>query len=655
MTADGGMGADAALDGIQMPVPISLVRAQECPTGWTSSTAGEGARAEVTFCEPWPMGTVTDCGPGQARFVGDATCRAVGGTCPAGTFPDSVSGVRVLYVDATATGPGSGTSTDPFDQLSAALGTASAGTIIVLGKGTHRVDYVELPAGVEIRGACAAETVLETSHVEAGRALVALRSGTAMLTNVTLRGSLFGVVAAGSGSTLQVSGVVLDGVTSLGVLSLAGATVSGRELVVRNLVPATDGSANALASSGGGAVALERVLVDGGRGSAVIAEGAFDVIRLKEAHIHDVMPASFGSDVRVVTGFDGARVELTASLIEGSHVVGLVASGVGTVVSLEAVVIRDVSSTPGNSGGVVVGNGVQATADRLLVEGAASRGLYVSRGASAEVSDLVVRSTVAGGSGGGILVLSDGSLTLTRAAVLDTPGSGLLVGSGASATVMDMLVAGTKPSADMPYGYGVLVADRSSLDVARLRVEQAWGGVMVGASASADLTDLSLSASRGENEESLVGLGLIAADASEVTLARAHIDGARVDGILVQDASSVLTGTDVVVANTQRRACAAGCTEEYGSGVVASSGAHVALRRFQISDNALCGVRVVSRGTMDLQEGEISRNTIGSDIQSEGFDVTRISAEVAYVDNERNVNTAELPIPEVVVPSIPGG
>jgi hypothetical protein len=49
---------------------------------------------------------------------------------------------------------------------------------------------------------------------------------------------------------------------------------------------------------------------------------------------------------------------------------------------------------------------------------------------------------------------------------------------------------------------------------------------------------------------------------------------------------------------------------------------------------------------MDLAVGEVVDCAIGACIQVEGYDVSRLSADVAYRDNVANLAATSLPIPQ---------
>lgn len=62
--------------------------------------------------------------------------------------------------------------------------------------------------------------------------------------------------------------------------------------------------------------------------------------------------------------------------------------------------------------------------------------------------------------------------------------------------------------------------------------------------------------------------------------------------------------------------------------------------------NALSGVQLARGGVADAARGEIAEHPIGANVQTEGFDVARISSGVRFRDNGRNLDTSGLPLPE---------
>ena len=74
------------------------------------------------------------------------------------------------------------------------------------------------------------------------------------------------------------------------------------------------------------------------------------------------------------------------------------------------------------------------------------------------------------------------------------------------------------------------------------------------------------------------------------------------------------------------------------------------MRRFAVSHAVQVGVQIADRGTVDLHQGEVSHNPVGANVQTVGFDLTRLADAVLYTDNGQNLDTSGLPIADPVVP-----
>ena len=72
------------------------------------------------------------------------------------------------------------------------------------------------------------------------------------------------------------------------------------------------------------------------------------------------------------------------------------------------------------------------------------------------------------------------------------------------------------------------------------------------------------------------------------------------------------------------------------------------LEDFECSRAALAGLLLARGGVADLADGRVSDNLIGVSVQTLDFDLGRLQNRVIYVDNERNLDAAVLPVPGAV-------
>lgn len=140
------------------------------------------------------------------------------------------------------------------------------------------------------------------------------------------------------------------------------------------------------------------------------------------------------------------------------------------------------------------------------------------------------------------------------------------------------------------------------------------------------------------------GRGISIQGGATASIARARLERNHEIGIFAAEEATALVATDLEVLDTLERGCDCGDFRA-GIGLGAYLEANIAAERFRVATAALAGVQIARGGTADLRTGEVSGCPIGVNLQTEGFDLTRLTDEVAYRDNERNFDGAELPTP----------
>jgi hypothetical protein len=162
-----------------------------------------------------------------------------------------------------------------------------------------------------------------------------------------------------------------------------------------------------------------------------------------------------------------------------------------------------------------------------------------------------------------------------------------------------------------------------------------------------------------------VGAGLMVQDVAEVTVSRALLGRNRFVGVLAiasaGEAPPKIDLTDVTIRDTNAAECGAipdgqknsciigGVNYGGGTGLGAIAGPIVSVDRFEIFGNDLCGIQVAHDGKITATDGNIHDNAIGVNIQVEGYDFTTIlSPTVRVHDNDTNVDTKDLPVPDPI-------
>lgn len=357
---------------------------------------------------------------------------------------------------------------------------------------------------------------------------------------------------------------------------------------------------------------------------------------------------------------EGVHAELTRAAFGRNRSEGLDIRGAGTVLVATDVAVRDMRTREDMTSGVglVISGGARAELLRGLFERGRYAGLLVMEpGSTLAATDLHVEGTRAqeddGLLGCGLWASGETSVQLTRAAFVDNEVAGIYANHGAVLVAEDLAIRDTRAQeTDGGFGNGLLLESGATVELHRAALERnRFIGIQVGG-AVLTAEDVVIRDTLSRSSDGAAGYGLAAAAGGVAELTRAAIEGNRGVGVLSSlgigafDRAQV-TLTDAVVAGTLEKACAEDGCVGLGIGLGAREGAIVATR-FRVSDNALCGVQVTGLGVLDLHEGEISRNPIGANVQVDSFDLSRIEDDVRYLDNERNLDSSVLAVPDVV-------
>lgn len=659
--ADGGAGGDAGggpvgPDWLDPPAPPALPSLLPCPDGFRE--VGDG---ELVTCEPWPEGGRQLCSAGEAHFVGTPGCAPVGTACPAGDFPESLpTDGAVFFVRAGAAAGGDGSQARPFATLAAGVAAARAAAtsgprIAALSKGTH-LGNVTVPSGVEVRGACAAETFVTMPSATDYDAAIRVRERGATVRDLTITGSVSVGVTVQDGGELALDGVVIERATTAGLLSV-GSTVTARRVVVRATRPHSSGQF-------GRGVNLEamatldatELLVEDNRDIGIQAIGG-STLRLSRAAIRGTRKRAlddrFGIGVSLETGASGT---IAATVVE-ENVFAAVWARPGARVditdsTLRATIEQDSLGLSGwglDVGGLDVGAlPAMATATRVTIEGNQMSGVQIVNGSIATLEDVVIRdtrpTTFGQGTGVAVDVLFSAALVARRVASARNVHAGVVVVRAGTATVEDLIVEDTT-EVDFP-AYAVVAENDSSITLARTRLARNHGiGVAIRGGSSALVEDLVVT----DPIPSIVTGWARAVDSisdGHVEVRRARIERAVEVGVSSMDRSSILL-EDVVVAGTLPRGCSAdGCEGLGGSGFVAVTGGSIEARDFTVERSSLCGIQLAREGMIDLHRGIVSNGLFGACADDTAFDIARLMDDVAYVDNGQNLFAETLPVPD---------
>ena len=291
------------------------------------------------------------------------------------------------------------------------------------------------------------------------------------------------------------------------------------------------------------------------------------VMAAREGDRIDVAPGRYGESVRVPRA-----VVLRGRCAGQTSIDGGVAVEVaGAAVSLSGLTLR------GGGPGLIVRRGAQVRAEALIVERTKGLGVLVSGAGSALelVGSLVrdVRSADDGTDGRGMMVTDGGAALLRDVAVSRTRDVGIIaVGEASRATLDGVIVQDTTVSGEGLGGHALVAAAGGRIDGARVvAVGTADVGVLAFRAPSVvalDGLDVSRTGLGG------VGVGVRADEGGAVVLRGVAIVEPTAVGLMVDDATSTASVSDVSVAAV-RPDPATG----YAAGIAGFAGARVHVAR----------------------------------------------------------------------------
>lgn len=637
---------------VALPAPASH---GPCPEGWRPVEV-EG----LALCDPWPESGIAACaGVDEAHFPGGAGCERVGAACGADGFADGLPATGVRFVRAGAVG-GDGSRASPFGRVADALAGAASGTIVALSIGTHLQDQIDLPAGVTLRGACTAETVLrsDADGIMEYLGVVTVRSAGGAIENLRIEGARPGItVNAGS---VAVRDVVIAGATGQGVHVLNGGALDAERLVVRGTLPYLGMHEGVGLQVGYGSTAtVARAVFANNRIAGVTATGEGTVVRIEDASAQDTLRAA-GTDTLGVgfAGDNGARLELARVAVDRASYAGIRALA-GATVTVDLAVVRDVEQSANIT---ALGAGVAAEAAilegrRVWIDRASHAGAIVyDAGARLALTDALVRGTRIAARpapdlyGLGVWAQDGGELSLERATVVDNAFLGVIVQRRSAGTLRDVVIRGTRGRPiDGTYGRGLEVIEaRVTLERALFERNHDVSVTAYRAPTVLDARDVTIRETLA-NADGTFGYGLQVIDGPVVTLDGLDVEGSRGNALLAWGAGTAVTLARARIAGVGPFDCAPACaTGDFAYGVASATGGQVTMSAFVLEGAGTAALQLAG-GEADLSDGEIADTPIGFNVQTPGFDEARLRTGVRFravgVEVDRSALTVGVQIP----------
>ena len=579
-------GSVSTSDSAQKDDEVELVAVEppsfNCPDGWHRTDD------QVSYCVPWIADS--ECEPGFVRFPGERSCHRLGTSCPADGWPQDVPD-STRFVDTQALPRGDGSKTAPFSSIGEAMQFARPGTTIALRTGIYE-EEVRLKREVTLLGACVEQTTIASPTFDLYSGTITIVGENASIRNVSIRGERAGIWV--DSHSVELHAVEIMQAKKYGLLAAFGSVV-GSDVVVR--------------------------------GTRSDDRGRF----------------GYG-----ITLPEEGRLELSRFVVEGNHGVGVDGSKNSSLVLHDGVVRNTESHFEGRSGfGLGLREGTEATLERVLFERNRASGIDVRDATTTlKMKTVVIRETrprESDGILGGGISIQGGQVDAHEFTMVENHYFGVKIQGPSDVSLHDVLIANTHPI--LGSGVGVHIQNESTLSLSRAEIRHSYDfGILARSGAVVRLQDTRVEEVRSEALTGEFGRGVEINTGAELHASRLEIVRARDGALVLFDSDSAAIVEDLAIRDTRERECECEGNKS-GVGVAISGGASLHARRFFLSESPLAGVQLLN-GDLDLQHGVIADNPIGINIQQEGFELSRISSNVLFRNNGRNISYDYVERPE---------
>jgi hypothetical protein len=411
------------------------------------------------------------------------------------------------------------------------------------------------------------------------------------------RNRLFGVAAAGAGTTLTMTDVVVR-------------HTQGQE--------SDPQYGRGLEADTGAQVAVTRAVFERNHDVGVLASDVGTTLGMTDVVVRDTQ--SQGGDLQYGQGLyaqEGTQVTVARALFERNRTCGAFATGGGTTLDVTDAVIRDTRGQESDGGwghGLEAQYGAQATVTRVVIERNRQVGVVAaSIGTTLGMTDVVVGDTQSQASdlqaGGGLQVQEGCRVSVARTVFEHNRAFGVAAaGAGTTLGMADVVVRDTQgQESDLQYGRGLEAVAGAQVTVIAAVFEQNRDGGVFASDVGTTLGMIDVVVRDTESRESDRdwGRGLQAQQGSQVTAVRAVFERNREFGVFVGGDGTRLGLSDVVVRDTQSRESDGGD----GEGLGLFDGARAAVGRAIFDTNHQVGVVVGDAATMLDLTDVVIRNT----------------------------------------------
>ena len=427
---------------------------------------------------------------------------------------------------------------------------------------------------------------------------------------------------AGEGALLSLRDVVLRDNRDVGLFALgAGTTVEAEGVWVEGTQPqASDqGSGNGIVAQEGAALSLRGAALRENHEAGLFALGAGTTVRATGLLVADTQPlASDQTGGRGLNAQEGALLSLRDVVLRDNHDVGLFASDQGTSVWVSELLIQGTlpqASDQTFGRGIVAKEGAALSLHAMVLRDNCEVGLQASgEGTSVWADALLVEGTKPAASdqesGNGIIADAGAMLSLRGAALRRNHTTGLSAyDEGTTVWAEGLLVEGTLPKArDQRFGRGIDVGLGAALSLrgAALRNDHDIGLFALGAGTTVEAEGLLVEGTLSQASDQLNGGGIAAQQGAALSLRGAALRRNRSVGLFALGAGTTVWAEGLLVERTLPRTS----DRQFGRGIEVNDGAALTLMGASLRDNHEGGLVALGADTTVGAAGLLVEGTL---------------------------------------------
>lgn len=515
--------------------------ASSCAVGTVVQTQGKGGCTPLASAlPPWcPAGFVTTAAAVPDCLADLADC----GSDPWGGIAETGANV---FVDPAFAGAPKGSKAAPFVSIDAALAKLGpappAGTVVALAAGTYTLGTpgsgsVTIPAGVTVRGRCAASTTLVGSSNSADPHGIVVAGG---LQRVLVKAGSVTVKPGGNLQRTRIEGVGWFPAA----LQIAGGAV-------QDVVVAGGDKPGAVADAKGGSATVSGLRILGVKERGLVVAGGFS---LQAANVV-VTGTNSAADLQAGNGIlvaEAAQLQLDGARVVGNASAGISVFDSGSTLTANRVAVTGTlpsakDKTVGH--GLQVSGGAAAKIDHAFFDQNRTVAVIAyGTGSKITGSNWTVTGTLPQGSdqtlGDGVRAQAGGAVQVFGIVVQNSRHYGAMCsGAGSKLDLAQAQIATTQPQAsDQTDGMGLWIdaGCQAKLGDVRLDNNRAAGLVAVGAGTVVNAGTLTVTAMLPQQSDSKKGFGLQVVEGAKVSAALLHVDMARTAALWMADKGTVV-------------------------------------------------------------------------------------------------------------------